>query len=340
MNTIKLNTRNTKMNTETIKMVNGKLVVALGLCAALLAPASLFAAFSDKAVGTRAGQFLKLPVGARAIGMGEAHTAIADDANAIYYNVAGIAKLEKKSAEYMYSSFMIKDKVDGESNPGQHWVGYAMPISETIGAAGIGIQYYNAGDINETDISAKKVGTFSPSDLAVNLAYARKVFGPANSAGLNVKIVNSKIKESATAVAFDLGAQSSALMEGKLMLGFAVQNIGGKLKFETEESKLPILIKLGSGYQVTENWVAALDIIFPEDNSPQFALGTDYKHMINEEMSLSGRVGYNSRSSKVDGFNGVTVGAGFGFKIASLDIAWMPLGDLGSTFRMSLGVKF
>ena len=31
---------------------------------------------------------------------------IGDDANAIYYNVAGIARLEKKSAEYMFSKYV------------------------------------------------------------------------------------------------------------------------------------------------------------------------------------------------------------------------------------------
>lgn len=321
------------------KMVGGKVIIALALALGLVGSTSgLQAAFSEKSAGTRAGQFLKLPVGAKAIGMGEASTALTDDVNSIYYNVAGLARLEKKNAEYMYSGIFLKNKAAGDSNPGYHWVGYAMPISETIGSAGIGLQYFTAGDINETDIRAAKVGTFNPTDMAVNLAYARKVADI--PLGLNLKIINSKIKESATTVAVDLGAQYTKLMDSKLNLGFAVQNLGGKLKYETESDKLPVMLRLGSGYKPMENWTAGLDFILPEDSDPILGLGTDYMHKINEDASISGRLGYNSRNRKVDGFNGITIGVGFGFRMATLDYVYSPAGDLASTHRFSLGVKF
>lgn len=341
MNTIKLNTRLMKMNTKlNDKVVSGKVVVALLTVIASISVAisPLFAAFSEKDAGTRTAQFLKLPVGARYIGMGEAGTAIADDANAMFYNVAGLARLEKKSGEGMWAPILLKDKVDGESNPGQYWIAYAMPISEQIGSAGIALQGFYAGDINETDQAATKIGTFSPYDVAVNLAYARKVADI--PVGLDLKIISSKIKESATTVAVDLGAQYTKLMEGKMMLGFAVQNLGGQMKFETENSKLPILIKLGSGYKIMDNLLVAADIVFPEDNSAYLGIGSEYNHKLNEEMNLAGRLGYNSRNRKVDGFNGLTFGAGVGFKMASFDLAWMPMGDLGQTLKFSVGVKF
>ena len=40
-----------------------------------------------------AGEFLKVPVGARAVGMGGAFTAVADDATAIWWNPAGMVYL-------------------------------------------------------------------------------------------------------------------------------------------------------------------------------------------------------------------------------------------------------
>ncbi len=325
-----------------VNILNGKVVggfVALTLALGLIGSTSgLQAAFSEKGAGTRSGQFLKLPVGAKAIGMGEANTALADDVNSIYYNAAGLARLEKKNVEYMYSGIFLKNKAAGDSNPGYHWVAFAMPISEKIGSAGIGLQYFSAGDINETDIRAAKVGTFSPSDLAVNLTYARKLMEI--PLGLNLKIINSKIKESATTIAVDLGAQYTKLMDNKLMLGFAVQNLGGSLKYETESSNLPILLRLGTGYKPMENWTTGLDFILPEDSDPILGLGTDYMHKINQDSSISGRLGYNSRNRKVDGFNGLTIGVGFGFRMATLDYVYSPAGDLASTHRFSLGVKF
>jgi len=38
-----------------------------------------------------AGEFLRIPVGARALGMGGAFIAIADDGSSFYYNPAGVA---------------------------------------------------------------------------------------------------------------------------------------------------------------------------------------------------------------------------------------------------------
>lgn len=330
---IKLNLK--KMTKETnMRLLSKNIVVALGL--ALVASTSMsglsHAAFGESAAGTKTGQFLKLPVGAKAIGMGEAYTAVADDANAIYYNVAGIARLEKKSAEYMFSKYVEETSY--------HWVGFAMPISETIGSVGLGFQYFSEGELDQTNLNAQKTGTFSPHDLAVNLSYARQIFGAANTAGLTLKIINSKIEESASTVAIDLGVQNRQFLDGNLMLGFTVQNLGGSLKYESESNSLPILIKLGTGYKIKENWSAAADLVFPEDNSPTLALGTNYDYTIQDGMMISGRFGYNSRGRKVDGFNGITIGFGFAYQIGTLDYAWMPLGDLGATHRISFGVKF
>ena len=43
---------------------------------------------------------------------------------------------------------------------------------------------------------------------------------------MNLKIINSQIDDSASTVAVDIGAQCRQLMEGKLLLGMAIQNIG------------------------------------------------------------------------------------------------------------------
>ncbi len=58
------------------------LVVALVVTAGSSQPAA--------AIDKYAGEFLKLPVGARALGMGSAFVAMADDATAVYWNPAGL----------------------------------------------------------------------------------------------------------------------------------------------------------------------------------------------------------------------------------------------------------
>src|SRR5258705_16849 len=50
-----------------------------------------------------AGEFLKQPVGARALGMGGAFTAVADDATAPWWNPAGMAYLPYKEVIPMHA---------------------------------------------------------------------------------------------------------------------------------------------------------------------------------------------------------------------------------------------
>jgi len=339
MNTIKFMVNKMENQMKKMNEKSNKIVVTLALLMmTVMISDGAFAAFSDSSAGTDTAQFLKLPVGGRAIGMGGAYSAVTNDAYAIYYNPAGLARLDKKDVELMYSAYSVSNQATGDGTPGYSYGAFAMPISEELGSAGVAIQYFNAGSINETDITAANIGNFTPSDLAVNLAYARKVADI--PLGINVKIINSQILNSATAVAVDLGAQYTKLMDEKLMLGFAVQNLGSQLKYETTAENLPVLIRLGSGYKITDNWLAALDVTFPSDNDPELAVGTEYKYAIGEDMNLAGRLGYNSTSRTVTGFNGLTAGIGFNFKITTVDFAYQPMGDLGSEYKISLGIKF
>ena len=61
---------------------------------------------------------------------------------------------------------------------------------------------------------------------------------------------------------------------------------------------------------------------------------------IRERGAASLRGGWNSRSLQVDGLTGVTLGAGVEFHGLSVDYAFLPYGDLGSTHRVGLSAKF
>ncbi|HPT47104.1 MAG TPA: UPF0164 family protein, partial [Candidatus Rifleibacterium sp.] len=55
----------------------------------------------------QAGAYLKMGVGARALGMGSAFTAVADDSTASFWNPAGLARLEKSEGSFMHADLTM-----------------------------------------------------------------------------------------------------------------------------------------------------------------------------------------------------------------------------------------
>ena len=54
-------------------------------------------------VGTFDGQFLKIAIGARAAGMGGAFVGVADDASSVFWNAAGIARIDPDKSELQFN---------------------------------------------------------------------------------------------------------------------------------------------------------------------------------------------------------------------------------------------
>lgn len=311
-------------STEATKAIAFALVALVAFVAS-----SAAGSFSSSGVGTTTAGFLKLGAGARAVAMGEAYSAVADDATALYWNPAALTRIEKRSATFMHAAYLDSSFFD--------YGAYGQNLGKK-GSFGIGVQYFSAGKITETDLTGTETGSFTPSDLAVSLGYAREVGG--FSLGLAGKFVRSKILASAQTGAADFGVLSP-LYKKRLRLAFAAQNLGGKMKFEQESEDLPLVLRLGSSYKVTDRWLAALDLGFPKDNDPFAALGTEYLLPVKDDWRVALRAGFNSRTlGDVDGFTGTSFGLGLGLGGLGVDYGFLPFGSIGLTHRISLSYKF
>ena len=69
--------------------------------------AQLFPNLGGQRVGTSAAQFLKIGVGPRAEAMGQAYIAIANDAEALFYNPAGISQFEKNEVFFSNTQWVV-----------------------------------------------------------------------------------------------------------------------------------------------------------------------------------------------------------------------------------------
>jgi hypothetical protein len=70
-------------------------------------------------------------------------------------------------------------------------------------------------------------------------------------------------------------------------------------------------------------------------------LGAEYRKQIADQFWLSGRTGFNSRTTPdLNGLNSVSAGMGLSWRQYGFDFAWVPFGVLGNTFRYAATMRF
>ena len=308
----------------------------LGMALLALSASSPLAAasFSSSARGTSAASFLKLGAGARAAGMGEAYSALASDAGAMYWNPASLTRARDNSAAFTHVFYLISTAYDH--------VGYAKRFAG--GTFGAGIQYFSAGDIIRTNAVGAETGEFSPNDKAFSLGYASRFRGGIAEGwaiGAAVKLVRLEIEDTATTWALDLGLLSKVLYGGRMRLTLTASNLGRKVRFGDEEERLPAVIRAGSSVTLLPTWAATADVSLPVDNAPYVSVGTEYILLRGSGRSLFLRAGFNSRAmDDLDGLSGFSAGTGVHLSRMGLDYAVLPFGALGVAHAISVSLGF
>ncbi|MCX6844501.1 MAG: PorV/PorQ family protein [candidate division WOR-3 bacterium] len=265
------------------------------------------------AVGETGAQFLKMGVGARACAMGEAFAAVADDASAIYWNPAGLRKLERTEVLGMQNFWLL--------DMSYQYVAAVVP--SRLGTFGVAAAYSSSGKIPRYE-GFRKVGEYSAYDAAGTIGYANHV--ARLNYGASLKLIQQAIDTvSATGFAADLGLLYDL---GMLSAGVAVQNIGPSIKFIEKADPLPLNVKAGLAAKVGPV-VLVVDANKARDNG--FRLNVGAEGVVLGLLAL--RAGYNTANS-------FTAGGGVTWKMVSVDYAFVPYKEIDATHRISARVRF
>jgi hypothetical protein len=307
---------------------------------------------SAQQIAKYAGEFLSIGVGGRALGLGGAYAALANDASAAYWNPAALARLN-------YPEFMLMhdERFGGIVNYDFGAVAIPYGTNATfavslmrLGVDGIPDSRYALVDRNQngildsTDsIDPSKVTYFNSADWALYFTYSKRVSNNLTY-GINLKILRRGLEvASATGIGFDIGVLYSP--RENWFVAANVQDVTTTLiawSTGTNELISPTL-KLGTAYFIDlfqgrfaptidvdvrfENrQFASIAHLGPISFDPHMGLEFDYKN------TVALRIGYNDVKQ-------LTLGAGLHLRKLDIDYSFARFGkenDLGDTHRISL----
>ena len=312
-----------------------KVIAAIGL-AGLMVPQLASAANIFAKVGTFDGQFLKIEVGARGAGMGGAFVAVADDATALYYNAAGIARIDSDKSE------LSLNHANWPADLSFDQVGYVFHVKKIPGAFGIHARALSMQPMEETT-AYQPFGTgrtFDAGMMAVGLTYARS-FTDKFSAGVTGNFLHEGLADlSQESFAFDIGTLYDVGTAG-MKIGMAISNMGSQMKFIDREARIPSIFRVGTSATLLsspdQKLTGSFEFSHPPDNTERMNFGAEYAYR--KYVFLRGGYNYHYDSE------GIAGGVGFHFPVsvagmADLDYAYTDMKDLGAAHRFSIKFQF
>ncbi|MBO6576024.1 MAG: PorV/PorQ family protein [Rhodothermales bacterium] len=345
-------------------------IILTSLLLLFLVPTAVAQTFGEEGDGTKtitkvattSAQFLKLGVGARAIGLGGTFVAEASDLSAMYWNPAGLSRMGGSGVQFNHTQYLA------DINYSVAAFGFNLGA---IGSIGASLIYLDSGDM-AVRTTARPTGTgerFKVQDLAIQLTYARNLTDRF-SLGSNLKYIREQIWHStASAMAFDVGVLFTTPYRS-LRLGASMANFGPKMQmsgrdilfstdpgvnqsgnvevvnaeFLMDEHALPLLFRVGLAWDAVNTQqhrvVLLTDAAHPNDNSQYVNIGGEYS--FRDLVFLRG--GFRNLL-ETDGEQGLTLGGGLNLRIdrsvrVRIDYAFADFGILEQTHWYTFNLQF
>lgn len=241
----------------------------------LLALDAVYAGGGNR-TGTGGAAQLLIPVGPRGIAMGEANVSTSYGVESLFWNPAGVSKLNGSTA-VMFSHMSYIADIGVE-------YGAISTRFEGFGVVSFSIKSLSVGDIDVTTTqNPDGTGdTYSPQMIVAGLSYSRQLTERI-SVGLTANFVNETLGDvSANGVAFNVGVIYDNLADiTGLSLGLVMKNIGPQMQYDGPGLLVPAEV---SGYNRPPGFVKIESAAF--DMPSTFEIGLGYKPMIDEMNTL------------------------------------------------------
>jgi hypothetical protein len=324
---------------------------ALGLAGLLFGAGAANAQFElgGQRAGTSSGAFLRIGVGARAVAMGEAFVAVANDPSTIVWNPAGLASILRQEVQFSHAAWPGDIDYD--------YLVYVMPWRRLGGSLAIQMGMLGT-QIEETD-EYHPFGTgttFSYSDFVAGVAYGRR-WTDKLLIGAGIKYVREDLGSQVggpvtSATLVDLGS-IYYLGYGSVRIATSLGNFGPEMtpagSFKSESSgetrsydgfDPPIQFRYGLAFEAFEDarqrLTVSTEVMQPADNAQRLKAGLEWVW----QRRFALRSGYNFNADVMRFSAGLGVSMPMSLTQGSFDYTFTDGGPLGGVNRMSLGLRF
>jgi len=327
--------------------------------------------------GTRAAEFLTIPIGSRGVAMGGAFGAAADDISAVWWNPAGLA--------FLNDTQLFLTVANQPLDVGYTYAAVAAPLLEGRLIMGGFMGLLTGGDQEITTVTQPEGtgATFSTYSLQAGASFAWN-FSDRACAGINIKAVHEDIAgNTQSTVAFDLGTNYHTVFLGReIRLAFLIRNIGGNMAFSgnglkittppedvypgtniarqerealrrTTRYKLPTSFHISLSYLLRADkcyhWLAAAEFSQNNNMPVSYSVGSELARKVGKRTSVALRGGWEFRGDEldlegVDRLRGLSAGGGVTYDFiafkGSIDYAYRNWGRLHSSQLFSLSISF
>lgn len=262
---------------------------------------------------------LSMGFGARALGLGQAFTALSDDPSAVFWNPAGLEYVYQQSFSFFHSTLFEGASYD--------FLGYAFPTLD-LGTFGVGVGRIGIGDITQRGLLGEELGgKFSWDEYQAFLSYGKRL--PWNiTGGLSMRIVRrawNGLAEEGNLIDYGFGLDLGLMYKPELFsnvllrdwsLGVNVQNLfTPQVKEGIDVEEFPLTIRFGMlrklyFFGAGNPLNLLIDFDYSEKRDTRLHFGTEYRF---RDLGAL-RVGYNGSVP--------TFGAGIQYSIFQLDYAF------------------
>lgn len=291
--------------------------------------------------GTGGAAQLLIPAGPRGIAMGQSNISTSYGVESLFWNPAGVAKLDN-SASVLFSHMSYIADIGVE-------YGAVAANFEGFGVVSFSIKALDVGDIlvTTTQDPDGTGDTFSPQFLTAGLSYSRQLTERI-AVGLTANFLSERLGQvSASGIAFNVGVIYDDLADiNGLSIGVVMKNIGPQMKYdgsglytqaivnelnrppqyykiEAAPFELPSTFEIGVGYKP----------VLDEMNSLQLSSTFQNNNFSADEYKLGAEYGYNNLFFLRAGYQG-------GLEIDSEDYIYGLTAGVGLNYDFEgIGVK-